>query len=359
MMNPSKAYFSVKAGPYTLVSNFNPSVYAEERSLEFQGSCSLPWITHDEYALEMLYRVSIGSVAVENAFGTWLDDFGCISGSQYGSVLGIRYRDARMNYTTLTSKDYNYSAPQELYWTARTMGSDGDANMKDYVVMIPKESRRRKDLLIELHPNLKSKPEHADAILNGIEIMKLSDNNYSLAATFELRRIMEQRKKKVPHVIIVAGTLGIILGLFFTFFILIHRAWKKLKWGTSQILPPNSTGRSHQNIQQTLTSGRFLQFTLAEISIATSNFNEAFVIGEGGFGKVYKGILHHKRTPVAGPLSDHLYKKQKQPLPWIQRLKICVGAARGLHYLHTGRSHPVIHRDIKSANILLDQNCVA
>ncbi|RDX74611.1 Receptor-like protein kinase FERONIA, partial [Mucuna pruriens] len=524
MMNPSKSYFSVKAGPYTLVSDFNPSVFAEELNLVFitkdflvnvreeklnitltpsplisnafafvngieifpvpdniyfPGSkVPVPYLGHrdplfidDGYALEMLYRVSIASeysIGVKNAFGTWLDDFTYISSSQYGSVFSIRPRTVSVNYTALTSKDYNYSAPEELYWSATTMGSDGDANMKynltwsflvdsgfkylvrlfceismvvtqvnqrvfkvyinnqtaeekmdvvalagapltplhrDYVVMVPTENERRKDLWIALHPNLESRPKYADAILNGIEIMKISDSNYSLAAISQLKR--EQRKKKVPHVIIVAGgALGTSLGLFFTFFILLRREWIKLKWGTS-----NSTIRSHKTIQPTVTPGHCHQFTLEEVIIATNNFSGDLVIGEGGFGKVYKGIMHHDGvTSVAvkrcnpssrqgfkefqneikffsfchmnlvsllgycqegnelilvyeymaqGPLSNHLYKKQKQPLPWIERLKICVGAARGLHYLHTGMGYPVIHRDIKSDNILLDQNWVA
>jgi len=528
-MKPSnKAYFSVKAGAYTLVSDFNPFDFAEELNLKFftkdffvnvreekliitftpspiiskafafingieifpvpksiyfpSSKVPLPYLGHqqilltnDEYALEAFYRVSIGSKLTdpENAFGIWLYDFRYISGSHYGSILNIKSLTVSLNYTTLSSKDYNYSAPIELCWTARTMGSDGDANIKynltwsfpvdsgfkylvrlhfceismvvtqpnqrvfkvyinnqtaeesmdvvasagapftplhkDYVVMVPTESGRRKDLWISLHPNLKSKPNYADAILNGIEIMKISDSNHSLAAMFQLK--MEKRKKKVQHVIIVAAaTLGTIFGLLFTLFILIHRAGKKLKWRTSHILPSNSSS-THKNTQPTVTSDLCHQFTLEEISIATSNFSEDLVIGEGGFGKVYKGIMHHdgvtavavKRSNrrsgqgykefqneinffsfchmnlvsllgycqegnelilvyeymVEGTLSDHLYKKRKQPLSWIQRIKICIGAARGLHYLHTSTRHPVIHRDVKSANILLDKNLVA
>lgn len=525
MMIPSdKAYFSVKAGPYTLVSDFNPSDFAEElntkffakdfllnvredkltitltpspliskafafvngieifpvpKSIYFPGSkVPVPYLGHqqilltnDEYALETLYKVCI--FGGENAFGMWSDDSRYISRSHIGGVLDIYTLTVSLNYTTLSSKDYNYSAPEQIYWTARIMGSDGDANMKnnltwsfpvdsgfkylvrlhfceisigvtqpnqrvfkvyinnqtaeermdvvasagapftplhkDYVVMVPTESGRRKDLWISLQPNLESKPKYADAILNGIEIMKISDSNHSLAAMFQLRS--EQRNKKVQHVIIVvAATLGTIFGLFFTFFINIHRAGKKLKWRNSHILPSNSSS-SHKNIQPTVTSGLCHQFTLEEISIATSNFSEDLVIGEGGFGKVYKGIMHHDGvTAVAvkrsnrrsgqgykefqteinffsfchmnlvsllgycqegnelilvyeymaeGPLSDHLYKKRKQPLSWIQRIKICIGAARGLHYLHTSTRHPVIHRDVKSANILLDENWVA
>jgi len=524
-MNPSnKAYFSVKAGPYTLVSDFNPSVFAEElnskfftkdflvhvredkltitftpspliskafafvngveifpvpKSIYFPGSkVPVPYLGHqqilltnDEYALETFYRVSNAGeeVVSQNAFGIWLNDFSYISGSNYGSVLNTKSRTVNWNYTTFYSKDYNYSAPIELYLTARTMGNDNtkynltwsfpvDSGFKylvrlhfceistgvtqpnqrvfkvyinnqtaeermdvvasagapftplqkNYIVMVPTESGSRKDLWISLHPNLESKPKYADAILNGIEIMKISNSNHSLAAMFQLRR---EQRKKVQHVIIVAvATLGTILGLLFTFFILIRRAGKKLKWRISHILPSSSSS-THKIIQPTVTSGLCHQFTLAEISIATSNFSEALVIGEGGFGKVYRGIMHHdgviavavKRSirssgqgykefqneinffsfchmnlvsllgycqegnemilvyeyMAEGPLSDHLYKKKKQPLPWIQRIKICIGAARGLHYLHTSTRHPVIHRDVKSANILLDQNWVA
>ncbi|KAJ9537330.1 hypothetical protein OSB04_030063 [Centaurea solstitialis] len=153
-----------------------------------------------------------------------------------------------------------------------------------------------------------------------------------------------------------------------------------------------------------------LKIQLEAILSATNNFSEDNCIGNGGFGKVYKGELidsEGRQTMVAikrlnraygqgdpefwkeiimlsrykhenivsllgfcdesgekilvyeyaSKKSLDLYLKSDN-LTWVQRLKICIGAARGLAYLHNpgGTQQRVLHRDIKSSNILLDEN---
>ncbi|KAF8663061.1 hypothetical protein HU200_055655 [Digitaria exilis] len=161
-------------------------------------------------------------------------------------------------------------------------------------------------------------------------------------------------------------------------------------------------------IASSSSSSPSYRFPLAMVQEATNNFDERLVIGAGGFGKVYlatlpdgtkvaakrassesrqgarefrteiellSGLRHRHLVSLIGYCDDAdemvlLYEHMEHgslrrrlyghggsaatALSWAQRLEACAGAARGLLYLHTALAKPVIHRDVKSSNILLD-----
>ncbi|GLT26778.1 hypothetical protein SLA2020_018210 [Shorea laevis] len=151
-------------------------------------------------------------------------------------------------------------------------------------------------------------------------------------------------------------------------------------------------------------------FTYGELALATNNFDIIAQIGQGGYGKVYRGTLadgtivavkraqegslqgekeflveiqllsrlHHRNLVSLvgycdeegeqmlvyeymsnGTLQDHLSGKIKEPLSFARRLRIALGSSKGILYLHTEVDPPLFHRDIKASNILLDSKFVA
>ncbi|XP_057867459.2 proline-rich receptor-like protein kinase PERK1 [Cryptomeria japonica] len=169
--------------------------------------------------------------------------------------------------------------------------------------------------------------------------------------------------------------------------------------GSKQPLPPPSPPLNF-GLSRTM-------FTYEELEAATNGFSRSNLLGQGGFGYVYKGILtsgqtvavkqlkvggsqgerefqaeveiisrvHHRHLVslvgycIAGTqrllvyefvpndtLEYHLHGKGQPTMEWQHRMKIAMGAARGLAYLHEDCYPKIIHRDIKSSNILLDMN---
>ncbi|KAL8143119.1 hypothetical protein V2J09_016151 [Rumex salicifolius] len=164
-------------------------------------------------------------------------------------------------------------------------------------------------------------------------------------------------------------------------------------------------------------STHLMKFSLEEIKHGTKNFSRHNIIGRGGYGNVYKGVLPNDDSEVAvkrfkncsaagdasftheveviasvrhvnlvalrgycvattpleghqriivcdlmknGSLHDHLFghaeDDKKRKLSWPVRQRVALGTAKGLAYLHYGAQPTIIHRDIKASNILLDDN---
>ncbi|XP_075479764.1 chitin elicitor receptor kinase 1-like [Primulina tabacum] len=151
-----------------------------------------------------------------------------------------------------------------------------------------------------------------------------------------------------------------------------------------------------------ITIDKSVEFSYEELASATSDFDIANKIGEGGFGSVYYAELRGEKAAIKkmdmqasreflaelkvlthvhhlnlvrligycvegslflvyeyienGNLSQHLRGSGREPLTWSTRLQIALDSARGLEYIHEHTVPVYIHRDIKPANILIDKN---
>ncbi|XP_050134281.1 receptor-like protein kinase FERONIA isoform X1 [Malus sylvestris] len=288
-------------------------------------------------------------------------------------------------------------------------GGYGIPVYRDYVVSMvgPESMHGKTNLSIALNDL------HSYATLNGLEVFKLNDSNGNLGGLNPSPPPSEPVEPQSPSTARVLGiAAGLVSGILVTisvlgFFIFMQR--RKAKSSSAN----NGTTKLTKIQGPPVPLYLCPYFSLADIKAATENFNVTFIIGVGGFGTVYRGCIgdgvatsdvaikrlkpnssqgvHEFKTEIEllsqlrhrhlvsligyctdeyemilvydymprGTLASHLYHTNKPALSWEQRLLICIGTARGLQYLHSEAKSTIIHRDVKSTNILLDEKWVA
>ncbi|OIT40750.1 PREDICTED: receptor-like protein kinase HERK 1 [Nicotiana attenuata] len=250
---------------------------------------------------------------------------------------------------------------------------------------------------------------YPDGLLNGLEIMKISNFKGSFdSSDVEIQSSSPGSKPKTWLILgsTIGGSILCIVLVVLSFLFCRSRIRVPVDHSTEDHhTTVGSTTEEKQSIISNSNMGYWFPFRA--VQEATDNFSKNMVIGFGGFGKVYKGVLRDNTTVAVkrgfpqsqqglsefktevemlsqfrhrhlvsligycneknemiiiyeymenGTLKDHLYGSDLPNLNWRQRLEICIGSAKGLHYLHTGSQKAIIHRDVKSSNILLDEN---
>ncbi|XP_068653723.1 probable receptor-like protein kinase At1g30570 [Aristolochia californica] len=301
-------------------------------------------------------------------------------------------------------------------------GGKDKAFHKDYIDSVLQNADT---LWVQLGPDITAGDSGTDALLNGLEIFKISRNGNlaHVSGRFDPGDKHSSGKKGILWGVICGAV--VLVGIFCAlcvFFCCKQKkkaaqinnhptGWRPLFLHAT--LGSTTDARSkfpHSTNGSMATTRLGRRFTIVEILISTKNFDESLVIGTGGFGQVYKGEiedgtlvaikrahpqseqglrefeteiemlskLRHRHLVsmigycdeqsemilvyeymANGTLRSHLFGSNLPALSWKQRLDVCIGAARGLHYLHTGAEGGIIHRDVKTTNILLDENFVA
>ncbi|KAL8475882.1 hypothetical protein ACS0TY_028513 [Phlomoides rotata] len=367
-------------------------------------------------AMENIYRLNVGGDGVEirddsGMFRAWNSDDDFIYQGDPGWT--PHASNLQINYSIDTP---SYSAPEIVYTSARVMvnysksldwhlpvDSGFTYLLRLHFCEIFLEVTRVNERVFTISVNNQTEEIQADVIFwtGGTQIPTFKD----YITRIEQGKLPRKNKSGRSSVIkAVVGSVMGVLTVVAAFSFLVFK-WQRRKKNS---VPRSATKRSTGS---RLPFDLCRYFSFNEIKTATSNFSDNFIIGKGGFGDVYKGLIDNSSTIVAikrlnpsskqgareffteiemlsklryvhlvsligyceeygemilvydymafGTLRDHLYNSENPPLTWKQRLRICQGAAKGLQYLHAGTNQAIIHRDVKSTNILLNEKWVA